>query len=110
MTKTRDMQIAEILEKNFKPKGTVTFIDRDYVGYFTYAELKEMEAEARKAAKKTKDDAEDKAFAYVYAYYDFDDNGELQSAHFYSGYPKAEAEYNKLSELENIEVRAIFTR
>lgn len=110
MEKTRDMQIAEILKKNFKPTGTVAFINMQYAGYFTYNELKKMEAEARKAAKKTKDDAEDKAFAYVYAYYDFDDNGELQSAHFYSGYPKTEAEYDKLSQFENIDVRAIFPR
>ena len=110
MEKTRDMQIAEILKKNFKPKGTVAFINMQYAGYFTYDELKELEAEARNATRKIKDSAEEKAFAYVYAYYDFDDNGELQSAHFYSDYPKTEAEYGKLSQFENIDVRAIFPR
>lgn len=110
MTKTRDMQIAEILEKNFKPTRTATFINGDYVAYLDAAELKEMEAEARIAAQEKMKADEVKAFAYVYAYYDYADYGKLQSAHFYSGYPKTGAEYDKLAELENIMVRAIFTR
>lgn len=110
MTKTRDMQISEILEKNFKPTRIATFINGDYAGYLDASELKALEAEARAVAQKTMKADETKAFAYVYAYYDYAEDGKLQSAHFYSGYPKTSAEYDKLAELTNIEVRSLFSR
>ena len=96
--------------QNFYSKRFPTFIDGQYAGYSSLAEIQTLEQQARESAHIIMKEAEDKSFAYVYAYYSYKDSGEIDVAHFYSGYPKTQEEYKELSKIPNIVVRSIFSR
>lgn len=96
--------------KNFHAKKVPTFIDGVYSGYSSFSELQTLEDQARSAALKKKREDLNKAHAYVYAYFTRKDSDEIEEAHFYSGYPKTEDEYEDLSTIPNIVIRSIFTR
>ena len=91
-------------------KRTPTFIDGQYIGYLDLFELVDLESKARAATKSKIYEEEELSDVYVYAYYAYATSGEMESAHFYSGYPKTYEEYNKLSDIPRIQVKSIFNR
>lgn len=86
------------------------FIDGQYSGYADLKQLKAFESEARKVTKEKLRNESTLADVYVYAYYSYKSIGEIESAHFYSGYPKTYSEYDHLAELPRVDIRAIFHR
>lgn len=92
----------------------ITHIDGIYSGYRYEYELPSIEhrymLEAR--SRRSYDTAVGKspAFAYVYAYYTFDENGDIEDAHFYSGRPKTEQEYLSLQDISNVMIKSVFSR
>ena len=102
----KDQKIIE----NFHAKRVPTFIDGVYSGYSSASELQTLEDQARSAALRAKKESLEKAYAYVYSYYSYKDSGDIDVAHFYSGYPKTADEYTELSKIPNIVVRSIFNR
>lgn len=86
-------------------KKIPTFCDNNFHGFETLKEISRLKSEAHELAM-VKQETE-KADHMIYGYFDYDNDGNIVTAHLYSGIAKTEEEFEKISLIKTAHIYAI---
>lgn len=86
-------------------KHIPTFCDGNFHGFETMKEINRLKKEARELAASKQED--ENADHMIYGYFDYDKDGNIETARLYSGIAKTDAEFETISNLERAHIYAI---